>query len=91
MPWIAEDGFPVRGRVCEECPFVGIDKAQPEFVRKWFERPTEVQDSRVYCHMEGGSYHPATDEDRGCRGFYAAAKRLGVFNPAKAEGREVEP
>lgn len=88
--WVSEDGFPVRGRTCHECPQVGCDKTDAQFIRDWFHGDRTGSDTRFYCHAEGSSYQPSTDQDRGCRGFYAAAKRLGVYDPAAGEIQKLE-
>lgn len=79
-PLRCEDGGPVRPSVCDDCPFVGFDRTAdgPRELREWFTAKPEGAEPRAYCHSEGSPYHPADPDDRGCRGFYAAARRMGL-------------
>lgn len=83
---LCEDGFPVRGTYCEDCPQRDMDREEEgrRYISDWFTAKPKGAEPRFHCHAEGSPYHPATDEDRGCRGFYAAAARMG-FRPGQRE------
>lgn len=78
---LCEDGAEVMPRHCHNCPFKGFGrtKSDREELRQWFGGEYLAKDPRFPCHNEslGGGLH---DDDRGCRGWYLAARRHGFFH-----------